>query len=183
METQTISKENLKKIHDVACTTWKTKIEEYASRNLFGITIELTQDEIDEMFSASDEAQTKVLDKLFVKPKNIMDIVIDFKSACKVLNLNPDEIYSESDTLMDKAFKRLRTIIKALNSGWYPDWDNTNQYKYWNYFINKKGVFSFYGCHCNADYQNVPSALYLKNRELAEYCAKIALNDYKEFYV
>jgi len=57
MKAQTITKENLKKIHDVACTTWKSKLEAYANRKPFDCEVELTGEEIEEMFAASDSNQ------------------------------------------------------------------------------------------------------------------------------
>lgn len=174
MNTQIITKANLKKIHDVACASWKTKIKGYANRKPFDSEIELSQVEIDEMFAASDEKQTTLLNKFFVKPKSIMDRVKTYKDACEVLGLTLEK---------RSAYERLCIFLKALNEGWFPNFDNSNQYKYWNYFIMKNGVFSY----CDADYYcsavGFPSALYLKNRQLAAYAAKVAYEEYKEVYL
>ena len=42
----------------------------------------------------------------------------------KALELRPDEV----------ARKKLEVITAALNEGWSPDWNNTNEYKYYPYF-------------------------------------------------
>ena len=42
----------------------------------------------------------------------------------KALELRPDEV----------ARKKLEVIAAALNDGWSPDWNDTNQYKYYPYF-------------------------------------------------
>lgn len=177
MKTQKISKENLKKIHDVACDSWKKKIEGYANRKPFDSEIELTENEIDEMFAASDAKQKQVLSKLFVKEiKGIMGKVTSYKTACEVLGLSTETKRTP--------FERLCIIIKALNEGWWPDFKNSNEYKYWNYFIIRNGVFSYYvTSYCRNTSMYVPSALYLKSRELAEYAAEIALEDYREVYM
>jgi hypothetical protein len=176
MKTQTITKKNLKKIHDVACDTWKKKLEGYANRKPFDSEIELTEDEIDEMFGASDANQKQVLSKFFVKErKGIMGRVTSYKTACEVLGISSEEKRTP--------FERLCIIIKALNEGWWPNFNNSSEYKYWNYFIMRDGVFSF--CDVVYDYTNlsVPSALYLKSHELAEYAVEIALEDYREVYI
>lgn len=181
MENQKITRENLKKIHDVACSGWKTKLEDYAKRTPFQLEIELTQAEVDEMFKASDASQTKVLKNFFKIPLDIRSKVNSFLDACTVLNINPNTVYSESDDVIDKAFKRLKIIIKALNEGWYPNWENENEYKWMNYF-NMKGGFSYWDTDDYNTYAAVPSALCLKNKELALHMIEIALEDYKEYY-
>lgn len=42
----------------------------------------------------------------------------------KALELRPDEV----------ARKKLEVITAALNEGWSPDWNNTDEYKYYPYF-------------------------------------------------
>ena len=181
MENQIITRENLKQIHDVACDGWKTKLADYAKRNPFQLEIELTQAEVDEMFNASDASQTKVLKKFFSRPKDIRDKVKSFLDACSVLSVNPNTVYSETDSISDKAFKRLKIMIKALNEGWYPNWDDENEYKWLNYF-RMKGGFSCWYSHYYFASTAVPSALCLKNKELALHMIEIALEDYKEYY-
>lgn len=181
METQTINRENLKKIYDIACSGWKTKIENYAKRNPFQDEIELTQSEINEMFNASDDNQKAVLNKMFKRPLSIMDRVKSFKDACEVLGIKIDSVFSSTDDKSDIAFKKLKIIIKALNEGWYPNWENESEYKYYNYF-RMKGVFSSWRTRTYGTNAAVPSALCLKSSVLAIYVAEIALQEYKEYY-
>lgn len=182
MEIQKINRDNLKKIYDVACSNWKSKIEGYAKRNPFQDEIELTISEVDEMFNASDDKQKAILNKFFTRPQSIMDKIKSFKDACNHLNVSVDSVFSTTDGKDDIAFKKLKVIIKALNGGWYPNWNDENERKYFNYF-NMKGGFSYWNTptyyNTNSD---VPSALCLKTLELAQHVAKIALDEYKEYY-
>jgi hypothetical protein len=188
MKNQSISKTNLKKIYDVACTTWKSKIEALAQRDLFGDEVELTQKEIDEMFEVSDEKQIKVLSKFLTKSKNLIDDINSFEDACESLGITDSKseikiLESISTPSKDKliALYKLEIIIRALNNGWYPDFKNSSEYKYFNYF-RMEGGFSFYTVYCRNSAVTVPSALYLKNKELAEHCAKIAIKEYETLY-
>ena len=181
MENQIITRENLKAIHDVACDSWKTKLADYAKRNPFQENIELTQAEVDEMFKVSDASQTKVLKKFFKIPLDIRSKVNSFLDACSVLNINPNTVYSERDDKIDKAFKRLKIMVKALNEGWYPNWENEKEYKWMNYFQMKVG-FSCWTTYDCVTHTQVPSALCLKNKELALHLIEIAIEDYKEYY-
>ena len=51
MKNQTITKDGLKEIYDIACGNWKSKIEDYAKRNPFEDKITFTQVEVDEMIN------------------------------------------------------------------------------------------------------------------------------------
>jgi hypothetical protein len=183
MKTQQISRKNLKLIHDIACFSWKKKLEEYASRNHFDEFIEFTENEVNEMFAASDEKQKIVLSKFFKQEKNIIERVKSFEDACNVLNVDQNGVFSlQYDTPNDIAYKKLKTIIKALNEGWYPDFTK-NDYKYYNWFEIKSGVFSYYYTYFNISNMNVPSALYLKSEGLAKHAIKIALREYEILYM
>jgi hypothetical protein len=48
METQKLSRKGLKEIHSVACTTWKTNLENYSKRNTLEDYIELTNIEVNQ---------------------------------------------------------------------------------------------------------------------------------------
>jgi hypothetical protein len=71
---RTIKKSELKKIHDVACSTWQGKITALASRNPWGDDIELSQEEVDGMFRAASASQTQVLDQVFGKQDKEIDL-------------------------------------------------------------------------------------------------------------
>ncbi len=181
-KTQTITRDNLKAIYDIACSSWKNKLEGYAKRNPFESEIQLTQSEIDEMFKASDSSQIKVLKKFFTIPLDIRDKVKSFIDACNVLNIDHKSVFSPTDDKIDIAFKKLRIIIKALNEGWWPNWENENEYKYMNYW-RMKGGFSYSVTDYYATYTTVPSALCLKTNDLALHAADIAKEEYKEYYL
>ena len=61
--TTTISVSDLKKIHDVACSTWKFKIEKMVKP--FEDTVTLTEQQIGEMFDAANDSQAKILEQIF----------------------------------------------------------------------------------------------------------------------
>lgn len=75
-------------------------------------------------------------------------------------------------------------ICRALNEGWTPDWNDSNQAKWYPYFDmrSKSGFgfsYSFYVTwRTSAD---VGSRLCFKNEELAKYAGKQFENIYKSF--
>ena len=179
MKTQTITKVNLKAIYDDSCSYWKKRLEDYARRNPFDSEVELTQSEIDEMYNESDDKQKVLLDKFFTRDLSIMDRVNSFEDACKLLGL----VFNPKYDLVDEiAFKKLKVIVKALNEGWYPDWENENEAKYYVYWTMHSS-FSYFNTNCYYNRTDVQSTLLLKNKKLAEHAAKIAYQEYKDFYL
>ena len=73
MKNITIKKSALKEIYDVACDAWQAKIENMTLRDAFSDSIQVTQDEIDEMFAAATPSQRPVLESIFGKPKPQID--------------------------------------------------------------------------------------------------------------
>lgn len=83
-EMVTVKKSDLKKIHDVACPGWQTRILTYAVKNVFGGTVELTQEEVDEMFKAATTSQLPVLNKIFGEREEKIDFD-KIKTGSKVM--------------------------------------------------------------------------------------------------
>lgn len=173
METKKITRLGLKELHDIACNTWKNKLEEIGGRSIFSDVVEVTDYEIKQMFEAATDVQKEVLKKYFTIPIDIKNKIKSYEDACNLLSI---EIKERS------SFERLKIFIKALNEGWVPDFNNYNQYKYFSYFEFKNGEFVF-GADCDCWSMDMPSALYLKSYELAKYVAIIAEKEYKEFYL
>jgi hypothetical protein len=66
--TQTISRKNLGLIHDVACSTWKSTIEDWMKeQGVFLDEYTLTEEQVDKMFIASSDTQKTVLVKAGLK--------------------------------------------------------------------------------------------------------------------
>ena len=172
---QIIAKENLKKIYDVACPSWQAKLTQYAIRNPFGNEVELTSDEVNEMFDASDEKQSKVLNKFLKRDNSVMDIVTSYETACDSLGIKPNKNVTP--------YEKLTTIIKALNQGWYPNFDNADERKYFNYYQKNNGVFSFSTVSYDNTRMTVPSALYFKDKKTARYANEKFFKEYKELYL
>ena len=106
MKNYTITREQLKKIYDVACFDWKEKITEYAGRNPFGDTIAFTQTEVDEMFKAASLSQTAVLANIFGKQIHEIDLSTGGVDGKDLLSNNGNLTY---------ALMCVRTVGKYAN--------------------------------------------------------------------
>ena len=80
----------------------------------------------------------------------------------------------------------LVVIIKALNEGWVPNWQNGEWDKWYPYFYmddsSSSGRFSFDYSVNRYSRSTVGSRLCFKSRELCEYAAKTFLGIYRNFF-
>ena len=115
------------------------------------------------------------MEKIFNKIKT-------FEDACKESGITEDQVFSTTDTPDEKAYKKLKQIIKVINEGWVPDWNNSNQRKWYPWFYLSSGFgfsYSFYSC----DYtdSSVGSRLCFETEEKCDYVAKQFIEIYEEF--
>jgi hypothetical protein len=109
-----------------------------------------------------------------------------FNDACKACGTSEEEFYLEwSDRLLPSdtfAYEQLKLIVKAINQGWTPDWNDTNQRKWWPYF-NLSSGFGF--SHSYSYYGYAPAAagsrLCFQTEEKSNYAANQFTELYKEF--
>lgn len=88
----------------------------------------------------------------------------EFEKSCK--GLEPDEI----------AYKKAKLVCLAYNEGWIPNWNNSNEYKYYPYFKmgSSSGVsFSCYDFDGWITSSNVGSRLCFKSSDLAKHAGKL----------
>ena len=109
-----------------------------------------------------------------------------FEDACKVL---PEDykVFKKCYKLLSKDtlnYERLRIIIKAINpKGYIPDFNNSDERKWYNWFEYVNGGFSCYSTYCSSTGTGVPSALYFSDDERAKHASKVFLEDYKKIYI
>lgn len=96
-----------------------------------------------------------------------------FDLACR--DLDPDE----------KAYRIIKMLAKTLNEGWIPNWDNSNEYKYFPGFYMDGGSsgFRFYVVGFWGSGSGVGSRLCFKSSELARHAGTNFISVYKQFMV
>lgn len=143
-------------------------------------TLQIKQDSLLVAFRNAGKEGKQVLSDLFGKQvalyDNITDRVKSFEDACQVLGISTN--VPEVKGLPRKHQKaiianyKLIIIAEALNEGWKPNWQDSDEYKYYPWFdmSTPAGVGgSDTEYTASATYANVGSRLCLKNRELAIY--------------
>jgi hypothetical protein len=118
--------------------------------------------------------------------KKSFDEILTFEDACEVLDIDPDSVTSDQDTPDEAAYKKLKIVSKAINSinndkPWVPDWNNSNQYKWFPYFNLSSGFgFSATGCAYVHARTTVGSRLCFESEAKAKHAGTKFLQLYKE---
>jgi len=112
-----------------------------------------------------------------------------FEDACKALNVSTDlpdfSMLSTEEQKAMTAHYKLTVIAKALNEGWKPKWENSDQTKYYPWFNmdQSDGGFSYngYDDHCSGS--SVGSRLCYHSREVAKYAGTQFEDLYKDYMI
>jgi hypothetical protein len=136
----------------------------------------------------------KICKAFGVEYKEIPEIT-SFADACKALKLKttclPDvSAFPKEHQQALLAHAQLVIIAQALNDGWKPDWNNTDQWKYYPWFEieaskDKPSGFGFSSsdCVCWGSTSAVGSRLCFKSRSLAIYAGKQFADLYKQYFL
>lgn len=166
--------------------------KENGNENLQGRydNVEEAQDTVKKL--TEDEGNGSIFDYFYKEEdyEEITDRVKTYEDACKVLGVEPineQNAKAQGFRSDEIARRKLETIAAALNEGWKPDWNNTDQYKYYPYFYiqeNAKGKGSAGLSYAITSYAPSHSAAYLGSRLCfyASRLARYASNQFTDLY-
>ena len=122
----------------------------------------------------------------------VIERVKTFKDVCEELGITVEEAlpFNEEltmtpDRVAINAFAKVSLIAKALNEGWFPNWDDSSEYKYYPWFnmTNSSGSgFSRSAFNRSFTHSTVGSRLCFKSSELCEYAVKQFEDVYKQLF-
>lgn len=155
--------------------------KENGNENLQGRydNVEEAQDTVKKL--TEDEGNGSIFDYFYKEEdyEEITDRVKTYEDACKVLGVEPineQNAKAQGFRSDEIARRKLETIAAALNEGWKPDWNNTDQYKYYPYFYiqeNAKGKGSA-GLSCAAARASAACAAAMLGSRLCFYASRLA---------
>lgn len=158
MKTLELKKENAIKAFKEADAKGKELL-----KNLFGN--EPFSDKITDRIKTLED----VIEQVGIKEKDNISIIFDYNGQNK-------------DMISIQAYSKLILVARVLNEGWTPNWDDSNESKYYPYFDMRSGVgFSGSSYAIWNTHTAVGSRLCFKSRELAEYAGKQFEAIYKDF--
>ena len=120
----------------------------------------------------------------FFKPTDFRSIKT-FADVCLENGTNEQELNARFEDLdLDTInYEKVKLIVKAINQGWYPDWKDRKQYKYFPWFeIDKAGAFCLYVLD-SAFLVGVAvgSRLCFESSEKCKYAAEQFIDIYKQY--
>jgi len=124
-------------------------------------------------------------DKKDLKQFHYTDIKT-FEDACEKLNISPIldkfKLLDEDDKWLIANYK-LGIIFKAINNGWIPDWNNSNELKYYPYFRMSSDSFdsSYFIGWCAHSVSG--SRLCTYSSEVSDYIGKQFESLYREAFL
>lgn len=120
----------------------------------------------------------------------IIDRVKTFEDACVELGMDPEEVKASLDDSGleedEKCYRMLKIIIRALNEdpkGEFPDWTDSNQYKYYPWFEFSRSASGFVcsRTHCTGTRTDIGARLCCKSSDLAKYAGTQFIDIYNKY--
>lgn len=144
--------------------------------------MELTKAKAKKLYSDAPEWFKTELEEKFGKEtfvENEFEKIKTVEDACKVLGINMGDVISEKDSADEIAYKMLKVVRNAVTKNWIPDWNNSNQPKWFPVFRLSSG-FGFSYSHCDFTHTSthVGSRLCFQTEEQSNYVA----NQFTELY-
>lgn len=176
----TILRTELKEIFEIACDTWKPKIEEFAKRNPFEETIQFSKKEINTMIDACTEEQLPIVSKIF----DIQDItskINNFKDVLDYLGEKDKEVILYRKILksgIDGIILYTQMVVcwnRALNEK-YEFTEEDYKYRIWWSLY----PFGFCGVNGFRSFAVVPLAFCFKSKKLANFAGNN--KEYQKLY-
>ena len=118
-------------------------------------------------------------------------MIRSFPEACKKLKLNPAKVLPRITGMPKRhqaaiiAQAKLIIIAEAMNDGWKPDWNNSDEWKYYPWFWMNEPGFRFGGSYytnTNA-YAGTGSRLCFRTRELSDHAGKKFLSLWRDLMI
>lgn len=136
---------------------------------------------------AGPELKAKIVETFgqSVAGGKVTDRIKTFEDACDELGIDADDFIQNYEEPNDElAYRKLKVIVKALNEGWTPDWNNSSELKWRPWFYLDQPGFRFGGSYYGDSFSDSAggSRLYFKTEELCNYAVKQFLDIYKKLY-
>jgi len=139
-------------------------------------------------YQQANEKGKKLLTNLFGKKHflgNVIDRIETFDDILEERGISKEEFEKSCKGLTDDeiAYRQIKLIALVYNEGWVPDWNDSNQYKYYPWF---KWVGSAAGCSfgdyfCDRSDSHLGSRLVFASSDLAIDAGKKFVEIYNRF--
>ena len=156
-------------------------------------TLELTGKQARDLYENSSSEWKEVLENNFGKDffsQSVMDRVKTYEDACAELGedpMNEENLRSLGFSKDEIVYRKLKTIVRALNEGWVAKVYDNDEARYYPYFEHNESPsgFAFFASAC--EYSTAAagsgSLICFKTRELTKYAGEQFLELWREFII
>ena len=153
-------------------------------------TLKISEADAKKYYKTASEEFKTVLETTFGKEmfsEKITDRVKSWEDVVDILEEQGESVvlpYKLAKTKQQysiNALYKIQCISKVLNEGWEPDFNNSNEHKYYPWFDYKNTGWGFYSVSWDYVCSDSPFGCYYKTKELAEYSSKVFIDIYKEY--
>lgn len=154
-------------------------------------TLKITEEQAKKLYLEASANLKEILESNFGKTtflKNFQDAVKTYYDACEIIGEKPIDEQHLMDCGLGKseiAFMKLKTIFKAankMNNNWNADYSNSNQCKYYPYFIWRSSGFRYCDARCTCTRTDAGSRLCCGTHDDAEYIGKQFKDLYNDYF-
>lgn len=154
-------------------------------------TLKITEEQAKKLCLEASANLKEILELNFRKTtflKNFQDAVKTYEDACEIIGEKPIDEQHLMDCGIGKseiAFIKLKTIFKAankMNNYWKPDYSNSNQRKYYPYFIWRSSGFRCIAPDSDVTHACTVSRLCCGTYDDAEYIGKQFEDLYNDYF-
>lgn len=154
-------------------------------------TLKITEEQAKKLYFEASANFKEVLESNFGKTtflKNFQDAVKTYEDACEIIGEKPIDEQHLMDCGLGKseiAFMKLKTIFKAankMNNDWKADFSDSNQHKYYPYFVWRSSGFRYYITLCTNTLTTIGSRLCCGTSDDAEYIGKNFEDLYNDYF-
>ena len=154
-------------------------------------TLKITEEQAKELYQEVSPKFKEILESNFGKGtflKNFQDAVKTYEDACAIIGEKPideENLLSSGLDKSDIAFMKLKAIYKAankMNRNWKADFSDSNQHKYYPYFVWRSSGFRCNGTRCTYACTCIGSRLCCGNSDDAEYIGKQFEDLYNDYF-
>jgi hypothetical protein len=140
-----------------------------------------------EIYRTASQETKESLQKIFGSDafKTDWRSIKSFEDACEVTGEDPHNSRFTTGSPDTIAYQRIKTIIKAINGDWIPDYANPSQYKWAPWFRYDPSISGFRFFDSTFDYvltlSTGGSRLCMETEEKANYVGKQFIDLYNQF--
>lgn len=156
-------------------------------------TLQISENTARRLYQTESTEFKAMLDDTFGKDffkQSIMDRVKTYEGACAELGeepLNEENLRNLGFSKDEIVYRKLKTIVRALNEGWVAKVYDEDEYRYYPWFEHNgsSSGFAFRDSYydVSATFAGSGSRLCFKTRELSNYAGKQFLDLWREFIV